>query len=74
MVKPSETQGIGDGVSEPEGGGRTGGGESGGGAYKHDETEIRRGPRGRGGQTENRYYGAGDAEDEDDNPNAVTDS
>ena len=66
----------GDGVSEPEAGGRTGGGESGGGAYvdpeqvKGDE-DLGIGSR-HGGQSNMAYLGPGDAEVGGDNPNATT--
>jgi len=64
----------GDGVSKAQGGGRAGGGESGGGPYKNpklvkpDDKHHRH-----GGQTDIAYRGGGDAEDDDTNPNAVTD-
>ncbi|TPG18781.1 hypothetical protein EAH87_11990 [Sphingomonas koreensis] len=75
MTEQSDQPTADDGVSKPEAGGRTGGGESGGGALKDpDQVAPKRGPRGRGGQRENRYYGPGDADAGDDNPNAVSDS
>ena len=66
----------GDGVSEPNAGGRTGGGESGGGAYVDPEQvkgDTDQGGLGRhGGQSNMAYHGSGDAEDGGGNPNAPT--
>ena len=67
----------GDGVSEPDGGGRTGGGESGGGAYVEPD-QVKGDPdqgisgRSHGGQSKMAYHGSGDAEDGGGNPNAAT--
>jgi hypothetical protein len=66
----------GDGVSDPEAGGRTGAGESGGGAYvdpeqvKGDTNQSVLGAH--GGQSNMAYHGPGDAEDGGGNPNATT--
>jgi hypothetical protein len=81
--EPMQASGAGDepaaadGVDKAEAGGRSGGGESGGGAYKDDQTSGDGGQggfMGHGGQSDIDYRGGGDKTDDNDNPNAPTDS